>query len=300
MKIPTERSQGQAVRAAARLLTFWLVALKYFLMQSTVLPSTSAAWREYFEGNAQRPCAIPWERGADLDRQSRAAVARSIQEFQRGESSEGKHLYHYAERYANETGDHHYLYALRLFIAEEHRHARDLARFLQLNGIPLIRRTVADSIFRRLRNLFRSLEISIAVLVTAEILAQVYYAALHRATGSTVLRHLCERILEDEERHVQFQTWQLARTRVHRPVVARHLTSFAQRFLFMGTCLVVWSGHRRAVRAGGHTFASFWSTAWRQFRLAFPPSPAARSRAMRVTESASAYSRASHEDSAHP
>jgi bacterioferritin (cytochrome b1) len=269
-------------------------------MQSTIPPSSSVAWREYFEGNARRPCAVPWERGADLDRQARAAVARSIQEFQRGESSEGKHLYHYAERYANDTGDYHYLYALRLLIAEEHRHARDLARFLQLNGIPLVRRTFADSVFRRLRNVFRSLEVSVAVLVIAEIFAQAYYAALHRATGSIVLRQLCERILEDEERHVQFQTWQLARLRGHRPAVVRHLTLFAQRFLFMGTCLVVWSGHRRALRAGGHTVVSFWSAAWRQFRLAFPRRPAVRSRAMRMTQPSSAYYRASHEDSARP
>ena len=128
----------------------------------------------------------------------------------------------------------------------------------------------------------------------------MYYAALHRATGSTVLRHVCERILEDEERHVQFQTWQLSRTRVHRPVVARHLTSFAQRFLFMGTCLVVWSGHRCALRAGGHTVASFWSAAWRQFRLAFPHPAAGHSRAMRMTQSPSAYYRASHLEGAGP
>lgn len=272
-------------------------------MQSYSL-STSAGWREYFEDNAKRPCGIPWERGADLDRQARVAVARSIQEFQRGESSEGKHLYHYAERYATDSGDYDYLYALRLFIAEEHRHARDLARFLQLNGIPRIKRTVADSIFRRLRNLFRSLEISIAVLVTAEVFAQVYYATLHRATGSTVLRQLCERILEDEERHVQFQTWQLARLRACRPRVARQLTQLAQRFLFMGTCFVVWSGHRRALRAGGQTFVSFWSVAWRQFGLAFPPLPAVTSlpsRAMRVTELPKrAYHHASHEDSPRP
>ena len=241
-------------------------------MQSNTGPFSSATWRAYFESNARDAPAIPWERGADLDRPARCAVARSIQQFQRGESSEGKHLYHYAERYANETGDYDYLYALRLFIAEEHRHARDLARFLQLNGIALIRHAVADSAFRRLRNLFRSLEVSIAVLVTAEIFAQVYYAALHRATASTVLRRLCERILQDEERHVQFQTWQLARMRARRRGAARVLTRVLQRVLFMGTCLVVWSGHRRALRAGGHTFPSFWSAAWSQFRLAFPPS----------------------------
>jgi bacterioferritin (cytochrome b1) len=209
-----------------------------------------------------------------------------MQEFQRGESSEGKHLYHYAERYANQTGDYDHLYALRLLIAEEHRHARDLARFLQLNGIPLVRRTFADSVFRRLRNLFGSLEVSVAVLIVAEIFAQVYYAALHRATASTVLRHLCERILEDEERHVQFQAWQLARLRAHRPVVVRHLTLLAQRFLFLGTCLVVWNGHGRALRAGGHTFATFWSASWRQFRLAFPPSPRAPSLPSRTKRAA--------------
>jgi hypothetical protein len=102
---------------------------------------------------------------------------------------------------------------------------------------------------------------------------------------------------------VQFQAWQLARLRAHRPVVVRHLTLLAQRFLFLGTCLVVWNGHRRALRAGGHTFATFWSASWRQFRLAFPPRPvppSLPSRTIRRTQSSGAYSRASHEDSAHP
>lgn len=237
---------------------------------------TSREWREHYEQNALSLLDIPWDAGADLNQAERLAIAASVQGFQAGESSEGRHLYRAAEKYAHESGDDEYLRAIRLFIKEEQRHARDLARFLELNHIPPLKTTFPDRIFRRLRRLVGSLEISIAVLLTAEIIAKVYYAALQSATNSTVLDALCRQILRDEEKHVEFQAEQLARLRVRRRAAAYAGTLGLQRLLLGGTCLVVWLYHRRVFRRGGFTFSQFWRACWLHFNDAFAHTSAAR------------------------
>jgi hypothetical protein len=198
-----------------------------------------------------------------------AAISKSLQEFQAGESSEGKHLFEYAREYAHRSGDTEYIPAMRLFIAEEQRHSRDLGRFLKLNSIPVVRTTFADQVFRRLRNIFGGLEISIAVLITAEIIAEIYYAALRDATKSTILRRLCDQILSDEVRHVQFQSEQLARLRSGRNWIGLTCTIAMQRFLFLGTIGYVWLSHRRAIRRGGMSFDGWWKACWGSFNQAF-------------------------------
>ena len=218
----------------------------------------SRYWLDYFVANTTSLLEIPWERGAEITTAERRAIASSMQEFQLGESSEGRHLLRSAETFARRTSDPHYAEAMRLFIKEEQRHARDLGRFMDMAGIPRIRHTWPDRVFRRLRRLGGGLEVSISVLITAEIIAKVYYAALREATGSSVLRRLCDQILRDEDAHVRFQCDYLAVIRKDRRDWTLALTEALQRFLFFGTCLVVWKSHRRAIEQGGIKFRSFW------------------------------------------
>jgi hypothetical protein len=231
-------------------------------------PRSSRAWRDYFRANAAALLAIPWERGAELSATERTAIAASVQGFQVGESSEGRHLLRRAQEYAARTGDHHYVEAIRLFIAEEQRHARDLGRFLTAAGVPLLARTWPDTVFRWLRHR-AGLELSIRVLITAEVIAKVYYAALREATGSAVLRRLCDQILRDEVEHVRFQAERLAILQARRARWKARWVHGWQQFLFAGTCLVVWWKHGAAMRAGGFGFTRFWRAAWREFKGAF-------------------------------
>lgn len=226
---------------------------------------SSLDWRVYYEDNARSLLSIPWRLGPELTEDERTAICSSVQAFQAGESSEGRHLFQSAKRYSERSGDVEYLQAIRLFIAEEQRHARDLARFLQLNGIPLVKTTFTDRIFRRLRKLFGSLEISISVLITAEIIAKVYYAALKEATNSIVLQTLCTQILQDEHCHVEFQAEQLGRLRAGRPWIGLKGTTALQRFLFLGTCLVVWIFHHQVFRKSGYNFRKYWHNNWMEF-----------------------------------
>jgi len=232
------------------------------------MPS-SLEWRQYYEENARSLLEIPWHLGAELTPDETAAIAQSLKEFQIGESSEGKHLLRYSQEYAKRTGDQEYVSAIRLFIAEEQRHAQALGRFLRLNDISLVSTTFTDRVFCNLRHLFGGLEVSIAVLVTAEIIAKVYYAVLWEATQSVILRRLCDQILHDELRHVQFQAEQLAKLRASRRWLGRIATMGLQRFLYLGTTLMVWFFHRHAIRRGGLSLWGWWKSCWQEFNEVF-------------------------------
>ena len=169
------------------------------------VPATSREWVAHFAANMGALRPIPWEAGPELDPHELVAIAESIRKFQLGEKGEGSGLMRYARVHAERTGDADYVEAIRGLLAEEHRHSRDLGRFMALHGIPELQRTWTDDVFRRLRNLIGTLEISIAVLVTAEIIAKAYYPILHDATHSTVLRAFCTQTVSDERRHVEFQ-----------------------------------------------------------------------------------------------
>ena len=230
---------------------------------------TSLQWRRYFEKNSRSLLVIPWQVGADLMPEDANVIERSLKEFQAGESSEGKHLLGYAQAYADREADWEYIAAVRLFIAEEQRHARDLGRFLTLNGIRLAKTTFTDYVFRRLRNLVGNLEVSISVLITAELIAKVYYALLQNATSSTVLRCLCDQILGDELRHVQFQAEQLRNLRSDRSRTKKAITVALQQILYCGTVLIVWIFHQRVIRRGGFSCLRWWRSCWCEFNAAF-------------------------------
>jgi hypothetical protein len=170
---------------------------------------------------------------------------------------------------------------LRLFIAEENRHAQELGRFLDLAGIPRVGASWPDTVFRILRRR-AGLELSIVVLVTAEIIAKVYYAALRDATGSPVLRRLCEQILRDERHHVHFQSQRVALLRAQRSRPSIRVRVALHRFLLAGTCVVVWRKHGRAMRAGGFGFRRFWRATWREMNDAIADMDPANYRALVV------------------
>ena len=124
-----------------------------------------------------------------------------------------------------------------------------------------------ESLLRWLRHR-AGLELSITVLVTAEIIAQVYFPALRDATRSPVLHALCDQIIADEEAHVQFQTERLAILRRPRSRLSLVFRNLLARTLFTGACVVVWIQHRNVFCAAGGNVATFWRSAWRYYAAA--------------------------------
>ena len=226
---------------------------------------SSREWVRYFRCNGLVAMRVPWHLGADLQPDERRAIAHSIRVFQLGESSEGRHLMRYARQWAGRADDCAYAEAIRMLIAEEQRHAAALARFMEMNGIARLKSGLSDRVFRRLRNMFGTLEVSLAVLVTAEIAAKTYYPAIGAATNSVVLRAIFEQIHRDEIAHVEFQTGQLARMRAGRSRVGLWITATMHRALFYPTAVVVAISHHVALRRGGLGFWAFLRKSRHQF-----------------------------------
>jgi len=217
---------------------------------------SSQRWVEYFRRNSASLMIIPWELGVSLSAQERRAVESSVPEFQLGESSDGLRFIEMAEHYALQSGDVEYVRALKLFIREEQRHGRELGKVLDLAGIPRISHSWSDVVFRWSRHRC-GLGLSIAILVTAEIIAKIYYIAVRAATTSAPIRRLCDQILQDEVEHIYFQCERLAILRRHWPGFVVRLVH-AWHWVFMaGTSVVVWRKHRLLLRRGGYGYFSF-------------------------------------------
>ncbi len=228
---------------------------------------TSREWVDHFQHNAVHQLPIPWDKEANLSEDEAKAIIVSLQAWQLGETSEGRHLLAAARRYAVATGDPDFVKVVELFIAEEQRHGELLGRFLDEQGSGRIQRNWGDTVFRRLRKCLLSLEIWTTVVIAVETLALIYYRAVMYSTQSCVLRAICQQILKDEVHHLRFQYERLAQVYAGRGKFSLWLTLGIQRILFFGTVIAVWVGHHRALRSGGYPFTRFWQTAWKRMRF---------------------------------
>ncbi|MFO0918553.1 MAG: hypothetical protein U0872_09595 [Planctomycetaceae bacterium] len=228
---------------------------------------SSQAWIRYFEQQANSLKPLPWTLGSRLTAEERRKVLPSIAIFQLGESGEGRHLFRAAEDWATASGDQDYVIALRMFIEEEHRHAQLLGDYLDLAEFPRLKTNWTDGLFRWLRHL-AGLQLSITVLLSAELIAMVYYAALRRASGCPLLMAICRQVLEDECAHLRFQAQQIGRLRRERTDFERLICEAFHAGLLAAISVVVWSTHRQVFRAARLTFVGYQQKLWGQYRAA--------------------------------
>jgi hypothetical protein len=231
--------------------------------------ATSLEWLAYFTLNTVEP-TMPWLDSYRLTSHERARVGPSIQQFQLGESSEGRGLLRRARRYAETSGDGQFAEAISLFIQEEQRHSRLLGRFLDLHSVPRLPRHWVDSVFRQVRAL-AGLEMCMRVLATAEIIAVPYYKALGKATASPLLEKICASILTDEAAHLSFQGFVFAMLGQGRPAWRQELINTLHSVFLRGTVVVVWLQHGSVIRAAGCSFGAFNLQCLEQFRTVLWP-----------------------------
>jgi len=233
-------------------------------------PDDLKIWLNHFEYHAGHPRRIPDGLEDVLRPEERPLIARSIAAFQLGEQSEGVTLLHAAQRFSQ----HHQLPALvrivELFVREEQQHAMLLRAFMDDHGIPLKRRDWTDQVFRRLRRL-AGFELYLCVLITAELIGNVYYRALAAATGCQRLKVLCRTLVADELAHVAFESQLLLALRTVRPGWARALTRSMHRGFFAVTASVVWLTHRSLLRHCGYDARSFLRLCLAQYAFYLAP-----------------------------
>lgn len=206
----------------------------------------NASWNEYFKENAKRVLKVekdPYRLSPEEIRR----VTKSIQQFQLGEASEGKLLRAKAKKFAKENADPLYVETMDFLIKEENRHSAYLGAFMRDQGIPTKGGIWIDALFRLFRNL-ANLEVSIRVLVTAEVIALFYYRCLSGATGSELLNRICHRMLAEEREHVRFQMFNIGVINLKRFPIFSAWMDIANCVLLWGTTLMVWKEHKAVLR----------------------------------------------------
>ncbi len=209
-------------------------------------------WLDYFRNNPQAVDAQP----GCLSTDEKRAIGGSIAAFQLGEYSEGHSLMKFARSFAETERADALVEITRMFIREEQNHALLLKDFMARNSIPTIKQTYTDTVFRKLRKR-AGYELSITVLITAEIIALTYYRALRQATGHPYLKAICSKILADETAHVAYESTLIRFIRAKHSPLKRRLMRALHRLLLFGTIIVVWREHRKVLLRGGYPFSAF-------------------------------------------
>jgi hypothetical protein len=233
-------------------------------------PDDLRIWLNHFEYHAEHPRCIPAGLADALSPAERQLIAGSIATFQLGEQSEGGTLLRAAGRFALTRRMPELPRVIELFIREEQRHAALLRSFMEDHQIPLKRTHWTDSVFRRLRRL-AGLELYMCVLITAELIGNVYYRVLASATGCQRLKVLCRTLVADELVHVAFESQVLLALRGARPPWVRTLIRLMHRAFFVTTASVVCLTHRALLRDSGYGLRSFLCLCLAQYDFYLEP-----------------------------
>jgi len=159
-------------------------------------------WKRHFERNAVRTFPSGELGGLPLDPDQRVTLARSLARFHAGESGEGR-VAREIDRFHATGIDDDYRKALKLFVAEEGRHARLLAKCVHALDGELLKTTWTERLFVRGRRL-AGIEFKLLVLLVAEVLGIGFYALLSSRLPAGGLRALLEEVCADEEAHLVF------------------------------------------------------------------------------------------------
>lgn len=210
-------------------------------------------WIQYFERNRTTFAEPPLDPDASpLPDGLRLPLAESLVVFQIGETGGGTRLMHYVRRTLRHQPDalEGYDLAVRLFVAEEQRHAQLLEKMVIYLGGTLLQKHWTNTVFRHLRTLF-GMEFNIQILLTAELIAEAYYGMIYRRITDDAVRKCCHKILRDEMRHIAFHTGFFQERLANMPRPLRRMWCMGFRACHGVTATVVAWDHRRLLQALG-------------------------------------------------
>ena len=160
---------------------------------------TWAEWRSHFEGNSTRK--LPGITAAEVPEAWRGALVRSLARFQLGEAGEGR-IARQIDSALLQGIDADYRAALKLFVAEEGRHARILALMVGALGGALLRETWTARLFVHARRL-AGVRFKLLVLLAAEVIGIGFYGMLAARLPPGSMRAALEEMCADEAAHRQ-------------------------------------------------------------------------------------------------
>jgi hypothetical protein len=218
---------------------------------------SSTFWTHYFANNSKIK-RVDWTLSPEISDVERKKILKSLQAWQLGETSEGQHLLHAAEKYSKLIHDAEYPNAVKLFIKEEQKHGNNLGLYLDLIDEPRIKKDWGDSLFRRIRYFNTNMELWTIAVITVESAAQIFYQALKDATNCTLLKQICTDILIDEAAHITFQRERLYIIFNQKNFFSKWIAYHAYLCFFISTSLVVWFAHKTLFKAGKLNFSKYF------------------------------------------
>lgn len=221
-------------------------------------------WKTHFENNTIHFDHINWNDNYQLSPTELKAITSSVQQFQKGESSEGKNLILSAKTFEKDYKVKNYTDTIKCFIKEEQSHSRALGKFMESQSISFISDHWVDQLFRFLRS-GSNIERAILVLSSAELIATQYYVALRDATESKVLKSICSQILIDEDNHIRFQAFALNQIYSTKSKLKVRFSKLVHLILLIGTTCSVFIIHRNVFKKAGWSFGKFSSGCLNEF-----------------------------------
>lgn len=217
---------------------------------------TSNKWIRHFKVNATQQ-RIDWSLKPGISDKEISTVLASLQAWQLGETSDGRHLLRAATKYAMKVNDPGYIEAVTLFIKEEQKHGNNLGRYLDKIGAERIKHNWGDALFRKVRYFNTSIEIWTLAVITVESTAQIFYQSLKNATNCSLLKQICTDILVDEAYHIEFQTERFSIIFNNKTSFPKALSRKMYYLFFFFTAAVVWMAHKKLFKAGGVQFKGY-------------------------------------------
>lgn len=213
-------------------------------------------WIGHFKANALEK-RVNWDLKPNIAPEEICTILSSLQAWQLGETSEGKHLIAASTKYAYAIGDLPYIEAVKLFIKEEQKHGNNLGTYLDRIGQPRVTKNWGDSLFRRVRYFNTNMELWTLAVIVVESTAQIFYQSLKDATNCELLKQICNDILIDEAYHITFQTERLAIIYEGKSNFSKAWRRVVYKYFFYATATLVWVAHGRLFKAGGNSFNSY-------------------------------------------
>lgn len=206
-------------------------------------------WINHYEANTRLNDTMKLPVGpCELPEGIREPIARSLAVFQLGESGGGTRLKRYAKVIAPLAQFSGYQRAIDLFVAEEQSHAALLGRLIEHLKQPQLHKQWTNSIFRWARNLV-NLEFNIQILLTAELVAEVYFGLLYLRCADPAVKQVSHKLLRDEMKHLEFQRQFLAERLQDFTPATRRLWCLQFRLIHRFVSAVVSWDHRDCLKA---------------------------------------------------